>query len=103
MFWGEQAGKRRFELRWKLKHEKNLKGCYLIVISEEDSSNLLDLIPAEELKKLSTNEQLLESVVIGMAEDKAEAIEVARVIIDTVYQKTGGLDIRKYWGLTENR
>ncbi len=97
MFWGEKAGKRRFELRWKLRHEKDLKECYLIVISDEDTTNLLDLIPAEELKDRSTNERLLDSVVIGMAEDKAEAIEVARVIIDTVYQKTGGLDIRKYW------
>ena len=97
MFWGEEAGKRRFELRWKLRHQKNLKDCYLIVISDQDSSNLLDLIPAEELKHLSTNERLLDSVVIGMAEDKAEAIEVVRVIIDTVYHNTGGLDIRKYF------
>lgn len=67
------------------------------MISDSHSTNLLDLIPAEELKQFGAGERFLDSVVVGMAEDRAEAFEVTRVIVDTVYHTTGGFDMRKYF------
>lgn len=106
MFFGEESGKHRFEFRWKLKHNKFPSDSYVLVLPEKGSTNLLELLPGKELsgkfrkwdwqadRSISLADEL---IVIGIAENKEEAIEVARDIVDLVYQQTGGLDIRTFF------
>lgn len=95
MFWSETTGNRRFEFSWRLKHDKLPEGCYVVVLARPESTNLLELYPAEEAGRAGKRQENL--TVVGIARDKSEAIEIARTIIDTVYQKTGGLDVWRYF------
>lgn len=95
LVWGEEAGKHRFELTWKLSHDKFPKEGYLIVLPREESSNLLELVPCEQLKRLG--KRVPDLIVVGIAQDKTEAICLAGAIIDAIYQLTGDLDIAGFY------
>ena len=44
-------------------------------------------------------ERSFESTVIAAAANKSEAIEVVRALIEEMYQKTGGFDVKSFMKL----
>lgn len=93
LYVGESIRHKRDKIKWKIKHNAGQINIYVITIAS-NPQNLLDIIPAQELMQKGYPKKDL--FVIGIAQGMGEAQEVVKLIIDEVYQQTGGFDILPY-------
>lgn len=93
LYIGDNAKKREKRIREKLEKRKLVKGIQLITLAS-NSENQLDVIPASLLKQDAVFNML--PVVVGIASDYDEAIEVVGRITAEVYLNTGDCQIRKF-------
>ena len=81
---GEKVSGKRFELTWKLKHNRPSGSIYVVVLPEVVPENLMEICAYEELRR----KKQYGRTVIAAAANKSEAIEVVRALIEEMYQKT---------------
>ena len=74
-------------------HQNSSK--YYVVTLAVNPKNLLDIYKAKELEKTFYREK--DMVIAGVALDMEGAQDVAVRLLEDVYRKTGGFDVRKYY------
>lgn len=89
---GEKVSDRRFEIIWKLKHNRPLGSLYVVVLPEVVPENLMEICAYEEFRR----KKQYKRTVIAAAANKREAIEVVRQLIEEMYQTTGGFDVKSF-------
>ena len=92
---GEKVSGKRFELTWKPKHNRPFGSIYVVVLPEVVPENLMEICAYEELRR----KKQYGRTVIAAAANKSEAIEVVRALIEEMYQKTGGFDVKSFMKL----
>lgn len=80
-------------LKYKIEHGEQHKSVYLINLPQYEGA-VLELIPSILLRQSRYPRECL--CVIGMGKSKAQAVELMRQIIDTVYREQGNFDIMSY-------
>ena len=72
---------------------KPVAGIWLVTFSDHPD-NILEIIPAA----LLAQKELYDTcpMIAGMASCKADALQLVKKIIETVYKKTGGFDAEEY-------
>lgn len=93
LYVGESIIHKTKKVKWKICHNAGQIGIYVITLAS-NKSNLLDIIPAQELLQRGYPKQNLH--VIGLAEGYDEAVEVAVSIVDEVYRSTGDFAVGSY-------
>ncbi len=93
----ENAAGKKFQIMWKLKHFRPQADVYVLVLAN-NSHDLIHMYPAKELLKPYYKKIHREMFVIGIARTRPAALELIRQIVQEVYEKTGGCDIRAYVG-----
>lgn len=91
LYEGEKAGEKRFKIIQSIRAHKPLAGVYVITPAI-NGNNILEVYQANELERPYYQEKNM--LVIGIAADYWEALLVVRQIVDDLYQKTGGFDLR---------
>ena len=84
----------RSKIRHKLDHGRIVPGIFLITLSE-NPSNLLEILPA--LTLIQESAALMCPEIIGIAKGKEEDMDMVTEIIQEIYSKTGGFNIKEYW------
>lgn len=93
LFLGESIAPRWKKVKWKIMHNAGQLSVYVLALPA-NPSNILDIIPAWELlQKQYPKENLY---IIGLAGNYEEALEVTVSIIQKVYAKTNGFDVKGY-------
>ena len=87
---GEKVSGKRFELTWKLKHNRPSGSIYVVVLPEVVPENLMEICAYEELRRKKQ---------YGRTVIAATANEVVRALIEEMYQKTGGFDVKSFMKL----
>jgi len=82
-------------IKYKIIYHQRIYG-YCLVTLPANTDNLLDIIYSETLSLPYYKEQSFD--VIGLAGSKTEAFELVGHIVEEVYHKTGGFDIKRYLG-----
>lgn len=80
-----------------LRKKKRVNDAYVLTLKSK--GGLLDVIHTPELSKKYYPEE--ELVVIGLAEDRDSAFELAGEIVMEVYENTGAFDVFGYFGKEE--
>ena len=80
-------------IQTKLNDGKFVPGVYLLTLPA-NPGNILDLVPAMNLVSRRSYEHC--PLIIGMAANKDEALELCRKLVMKVYKETGGFRIRDY-------
>ncbi len=83
LYVGDKAKKRRFEILKDLRKGKSQPGIHVIT-PPQNGNNILDIYPSYMLFMPPYKERDL--MVIGIAADYWEALEVVRTIVDDLYQ-----------------
>ena len=87
LYMGEKAKKQRYGILKGLRERKWQPEIYVIMPSQ-NGNNILEILPSVMLQVPPYQEQ--EILLVGVAVTYWEALEVAREIVDDLYQKTGG-------------
>ena len=85
--------KKASRIQTKLNDGKFVPGVYLLTLPA-NPDNILDLVPAMNLVSKHSYDRC--PLIIGMASDKDEALELCRKLVMKVYKETGGFCIRDY-------
>lgn len=93
LYVGDTAKKREKRIRERLEKSKLVNRVQLITLAS-NPENQLDIIPASILKQNAVFELL--PVVVGIASDYEEALEIIARITAEVYLNTGTCKIRDY-------
>ena len=93
LYVGESIRHKTEKIKWKIRHNAGQVEIYVITLAS-NPSNLLDIIPAQELMQKAYPKK--ELYVIGLAHGYDEALEVVTQIIDEVYRETGGFAVAAY-------
>lgn len=93
LYVGEAADKKLHKIVRKFREGKIQTGVYVLTLAA-NGTDLLDIIPSFMLSA----ERYKDIYVLGIALTKQEAMEVGEQIIMDVYGKTGGFDLRTYFG-----
>ena len=93
LYVGEKAKKKRFSMIQKIRFHKTQLRAYVITPAI-NGDNILDIYPAMVFDHPYYREKNL--LVLGIAADYWEALEVARQIISDVYTATGSLDLELF-------
>ncbi|MDD3277459.1 MAG: hypothetical protein PHG16_01050 [Lachnospiraceae bacterium] len=93
LYVGNNLKKKEKKIRKKLEQKKLLPGVQLITYAS-NPKNQLDLIPAVCIRQHALYDTL--PVIVGIASDPDEAVEMIRTIAEEVYEKTGDCQIRFY-------
>jgi len=96
LYVGEKAKKKRYRIIQGIRRSKSGPGIYVITPAV-NGNNILDIYPAMTLSWPIYREE--EFLIIGIASDYWEALEVAGTIISDMYRKTGGFDLPDFIGL----
>ena len=80
-------------LQSKINAGKFTPGIYLITLSD-NPHNILEIISSTVLLQRKVYDEC--PLVIGMAKGKSGAVDLAREILEHVYKKTGGFDVKKF-------
>ncbi|HIS55868.1 MAG: hypothetical protein ACLU6W_00720 [Lachnospiraceae bacterium] len=91
----ENAAGKKFQIIWKLKHFRPQSDVYVLVLADTPH-DLIHIYPAKEFQQPYYKKRHRDLFVIGIAYTRPEALELARRIVDEVYQKTGDCDIGAY-------
>ena len=94
LYIGEQAKKKEKKLKKKIKNGKLVTDVFLIT-KPSNESNLFDILPTAEL--LFPYYKKRELLVYGLAKGKDEAKELLLVMLEDIYQETGGLYCKEYF------
>lgn len=89
LYVGERAKKDRFSIIQSVRHGK-VSGNYVLTPSS-NGKNVLDIYPAVTLLQPYYKE--LDLLIIGIAADYDDAVELAGKIVAELYRKTGGFDL----------
>ena len=94
LYVGQKAKKKRFTIIQNIRKGRFQAGVHVITPAS-CGENLMDIYPASLLltEYYSKKEDLL---ILGIAADYYEALEVARDIVDEMYHTTGGFSIREF-------
>lgn len=93
LFLGQTIASEAHQIVKKINKRKPTPNVYVIALAS-NSENLMDLIPSWEL--LQPGYPKRELAIIGLANGKEEATEVATGIIKKVYESTGDFELREY-------
>lgn len=105
LYTGEKAEKRRFSLIQKLREKKAGASVYVIVPAA-NPQNLLDIYSAPELyarEERMNSEDKENLMILGIALGYHEALVLAGVMVNEVYQETGGFAILEYLGISSKQ
>ncbi len=91
---GESIEHKKEKIKWKIIHNAGQLDIYVIALSS-NHDNLLDIVSAKELLQKAYPKQ--DMLVVGVDKGYDNALELAAKIIMDVFQKTGSLDVRKYF------
>ena len=93
LYLGESVSPKEYEIVKKVHSGQVIPNLYLIAFSS-NADNMLDLIPEwEALQKGYPKESLK---VVGIANGKAEALDLVQRIIEESLQETGSADVRSF-------
>ncbi len=94
LYVGQKAKKKRFTIIQNIRKGRFQAGVHVITPAS-CGENLMDIYPASLLltEYYSKKEDLL---ILGIAADYYEALEVARDIVDEMYHTTGRFSIREF-------
>jgi len=95
MYLGESIKREGKRIKYKIIYHKRIYG-YCLITLPSNPDNLFDIIYSETLSLPYYKERSFD--VIGLAGSKTEAFELVGRIIQEVYRKTGGFDIKSYLG-----
>lgn len=95
LYVGKKAKKKRYRIIRNIRRFKLQTGAYVITPAA-NGNNILDIYPSMTLLQPYYREKDL--LILGIAADYWEALETARQIIDDLYRKTGGFDLKEYLG-----
>lgn len=96
LYMGESIPKKGAKIRrlkWKINHNTCLSSVFIIVLCRQ-GTNLLEIIPARELRQKSYPKRNL--YIVGLAKGYEEALETAAEIVVDVYKKTGGFQVKRF-------
>lgn len=93
LYVGESIAEKATKIKWKILHNVGQIQIYVITLSA-NSDNLLDIISSKELMQKYYPKKHL--YVVGLSKGYDEALEVAKKIIENVYEKTGTFTVREY-------
>ncbi len=94
LYFGETARQQNKELLRSIKHKKWQFGVYVITLSETEN-NLLDMYETVWFEQKFYKKQKF--CIVGIAIGRDEALTLIKDIIDDVYQKTGGFNVRDFF------
>ncbi|MBR5508757.1 MAG: hypothetical protein IKV59_01745 [Lachnospiraceae bacterium] len=95
LYLGSNAAHNIHEIRKKAVSGKLMAGVYYITLSSVPG-NLLDIFHNGMLRQsLFAANQCTD--IVGVAEGKLEAVRLVQTIIQEIYEKTGGFDVRGYF------
>lgn len=90
LYVGQKAKKKRRRIIETIRYGKFPTTAYVITPALS-GNNILDIYPAAVLPMPWYSET--DFYILGIADDYWEALEVARQIVDDMYQATGGFDL----------
>lgn len=90
----EKTEKARRRMKRRIQTGRILLHLYCVTIPQ-NAQNVMDIIPAHELKRRPYRETAVK--VIGIAKGESEAKELVRQMIEELYQETGGFDAEQYY------
>lgn len=93
LYVGEKAKRVRFGILQGLREKKLQPEVYVITLPQ-NGNNVLDIYPSPMLLLPPYRDQ--ELLLVGIAVTYWEALEVARVIVDDMYRKTGGFCLNTF-------
>ncbi len=96
LYIGESISKKKAKIRrlkWKISHDKCFTNAFVIVLCRYEN-NLLEIIPARELRQKAYPKQNL--YIVGLAKGYEDALETAAKIVTDVYKKTGEFQVKRY-------
>lgn len=98
MFVGEEARKHKQQILWNLERGKRQKNVFVITLADGEGK-LLELYSddALQIKQFRTPDR----TVVGLAVGQEEANQVLLRLVDSVYQETGAVDVKKYFAIHE--
>lgn len=94
LYFGETAEKKSKKLIQKIESGKTSINTYLLTLPG-GQKNQLEIIPAWNLKFWYTKKSC--PMIIGLACGKEEALQLLCRITEEVFQKTGGVELRRYF------
>jgi hypothetical protein len=95
LYLGEKAKKNRYRILQGLR-KGNLQPEVYVIVPPQNGNNVLEILPSFMLWAPAYQE--MEIFVIGVAVTYWEGLEVARQIVDELYQKTGGFCLEELIG-----
>ncbi len=95
MYIGESVKDSVKAIRFEMAVKKVVLGYYMILLPEDGSTNLLDIVPSSQFALPCYKKR--RNVVIGVAGDKMEAMELSGLIVGDVYTATHGFEIGSYF------
>ena len=93
LYMGAKAKRRRFAIIQDIREKKPYADVYVIT-PPSNGNNILDIYPTETiLKDYYEDKELL---VLGIAQGYQEALKLAGRIVDEMYHRTGGFQIKEF-------
>lgn len=86
----------------KMKRNKSLSSVFCITLPVFQDG-VLEIYEYEELRQPIYDELMNPVIVIGITGSRRDAEELVRLIVDEVYQNTGGFEVGTYLGLEQGR
>lgn len=83
-----------FAIRNKINHRKAVPEIFLLTFSN-NPDNILEIVPAVALIQKTVYDRC--PTIIGMAQGKAQAIDLAVKIIEEVFHSTGAFRVEEYF------
>lgn len=96
-FVGESVKEKYHKIRARIQDGKRVKKGITLIVYAINGKDLFDLLPAKEMKFPLRKKQ--DIYVLGIAGSREEAIELVQEMVMEVYGKTGGFDVREYFGV----
>lgn len=100
LYEGKKAEKKRYSIIRKVRERKLQVGGYLITVPS-NGNNVLDIYPSYVLVLPYYKES--DKMVVGIAADYDEALEVAGRIVADMYKEIGKPDIKEFLAMRENK
>ena len=95
LYAGESIAHKTGRVKWKIIHNAGQLHVYVITLASNEK-NLLELIPSWEFMQKYYPKK--HKMIIGLAGDYEEALLLVEQIIGEIYEKTGGFDVRSFFG-----
>lgn len=86
LYVGKKAKRKRYKIIQSIR-EGRFDPCTYVITPPQNGNNVLDIYPAAML--LQPHYQAQELLILGIADNYWEALEVVRNMVDDLYQKTG--------------